>query len=63
MLGRNANPVLPPQTMLFTTCMLCPITPEPPWEATIQPTAEVRLQANGTLSMIPGERWNSSRVP
>ncbi|XP_012932113.1 ubiquitin carboxyl-terminal hydrolase 2 isoform X2 [Heterocephalus glaber] len=30
------------KTMLFTTCMLCPITPEPPWVATIQPTAEVQ---------------------
>lgn len=50
------TPVPPPQTMLFTTCMRCPITPEPLWEATIQPTAEVRSRANGTLSTTPGER-------
>lgn len=34
--------VLPPQTTLFTTCMLCPITPEPPWAAITQPTAGAR---------------------
>lgn len=41
--------------MLFTTCTLCPTTPEPPWAAITLPTAEVQRQANGTPSMTPGE--------
>lgn len=41
--ARNASGVVfPPQTTLFTTCMLCPITPEPPWAAITQPTAGVQ---------------------
>lgn len=39
--------------MLFTTCMLCPITLEPPWVATIQPTVAAQGQASGTLSTTP----------
>lgn len=46
---------LAPQTMLFTTCTLCLTIREPPWAATIPPTAGAQRQASGTSSMTPGE--------
>lgn len=49
--------------MLFTTCMLCPITPEPPWVATIQPTVAAQGQASGTLSTTPGESQGRAGAP
>lgn len=44
------------QTTLFTTCTLCPITPEPPWAAITQPTSESGDGRSGTRSTTPGRR-------